>query len=387
MREKSVFFSPETPRFYGIFMPEHTSEPKQNNSGTPSVSHIERILHLLTLMQSGWFTQEELFQHFSNISKRTFYRDLEAIRSFFGNQIQSDAAKKLYFVPKENFRFQSLELSYLELLSLYLICQIGISQPHRIPYLTHLEPVLLKIQNLSRGLIEPMGRISELRTGMEVGPTSSGSGNRWLKVLLEAQEKKLEVFVEYDSLFDGQVIQTSLAPFYLHFNRRAWYVTGRSKYHHEVRTFNIERFLRVELLPDQPFFIPVGWDYEQYRGNAWNMIQDREDSAIRLRFSSLVARNVSEVQWHKTQRVIENGDGTIDVLFTVSGFREIVWWILGYGPEVEVLEPPALRELVRTQAEKMLSIYRQNDPPQPAPPETHVPPENGSAPMEAAESE
>lgn len=113
------------------------------------------------------------------------------------------------------------------------------------------------------------------------------------------------------------------------------------------------------------------------------MIQDREDSAIRLRFSSLVARNVSEVQWHKTQRVIENGDGTIDVLFTVSGFREIVWWILGYGPEVEVLEPPALRELVRTQAEKMLSIYRQNDPPQPAPPETHVPPENGSVPMEA----
>ena len=368
-------------------MSEHTSDPKQNDSGIQPLSHVERILHLLTLLQSGWFTQEELFQHFSNISKRTFYRDLEAIRSFFGNQIQCDAGKKLHFVPKENFRFQSLELSYLELLSLYLICQLGISQPNRIPHLTHLEPVLLKIQNLSRGLIEPTDRISDLRTGMEVGPTSSGSGSRWLNVLIEAQEKKLEVFVEYDSLFDEQVVQTSLAPFYLHFNRRAWYVTGRSKYHHEVRTFNLERFLRVELLPNQHFFIPVGWNYEQYRGNAWNMIQDKTDSAIRLRFSSLVARNVSEVQWHKTQRVIENEDGTIDVLFTVSGFREIVWWILGYGPEVEVLEPPPLRELVRTQAEKMLSIYRRNESPQTASPETHASPENESAPMDAKEKE
>ncbi|MBP3693153.1 MAG: WYL domain-containing protein, partial [Thermoguttaceae bacterium] len=63
------------------------------------------------------------------------------------------------------------------------------------------------------------------------------------------------------------------------------------------------------------------------------------------------------------------------------------WWILGYGPEVEVLEPPPLRELVRTQAEKMLSIYRRNDSPQTASPETLASPENESAPMDAAESE
>ena len=341
-------------------MAQNPSGKRQKSDGSHSVSHVERILNLLSLLQSGWFTQEELFRHFPNISKRTFYRDLEDIRTVFGRNVRTNAQKKIHFDTSNTFDLQTLDLSYLEVLSLYLICQLGLSQPNRIPYLSPLESVIQKIRLLSRDLIEPVSRLAELQTGLEIGPTVDGTGERWLGKFVEAQEKKVEVFVEYDSIFDDRIIQTTLAPFHLHFNRRAWYVTGRSGYHHAIRTFNIERFLSVELVPERQFFIPIGWNYEQYRGNAWNMIRESEDSDIRLRFSSRVARNVSEIRWHKTQQVISNPDGTIDMYLTVSGFREIVWWILGYGPEVEVLSPPPLRDLVRTYAEKTLAIYQED---------------------------
>lgn len=341
-------------------MPEKNADTKKEVHGNSPVSHVERILRLLMILQSGWFTQDELFQHFSNISKRTFYRDLEEVRTFLGDRLQVDARKRFHYDPASDCNFQSLALSYPELLSLYLACQLGLEQLHKVPYLTHLESVLLKLQHLSRGLIGPQDRLASLRTGMEIGPTSCGAGGQWLRVLLEAQEKRVEVFIEYDSIFDGRVLRTSLAPFYIHFNRRAWYVTGRSGYHHEIRTFNMERFLSVDLLPDSRFFLPINWSYERYRGNAWNMIRGEQDSEVRLRFSSLVARNVAEVRWHQTQQVIWNADGTVDLFFTVSGFSEIVWWILGYGSEVEVLSPPALRQLVRARAEKILALYQKD---------------------------
>lgn len=315
------------------------------------------------LLQSGWFTHEEIFLYFPNISKRTLYRDMEDLRSFFGNRIQVDSQKKLHYDSSADFNFQALDLSYPELLALYLVCQLGVKQKNNVPYLTHLESVILKLRHLSHGLIGPQDRLAALKTGMEIGPTSCGAGGKWLKMLLEAQEKQIEIFVEYDSIFDGRILHTTLAPFYIHFNRRAWYVTGRSGYHHEIRTFNMERFRAVELLPNQYFVIPAGWSYEQYRGNAWNMISEKQDWEIRLRFSRLVARNVSEVHWHRTQQMVWNPDGTLEMFFTVSGFQEISWWILGYGSEVEVLSPPALRHRLRIQAEKMLSFYQNDEEP------------------------
>jgi len=41
----------------------------------------------------------------------------------------------------------------------------------------------------------------------------------------------------------------------------------------------------------------------------------------------------------------------------VDGLNEIVWWVLGYGPEVEVIEPPELRTRVADAARRMLTLY------------------------------
>ena len=57
---------------------------------------------------------------------------------------------------------------------------------------------------------------------------------------------------------------------------------------------------------------------------------------VRLLFSPKIANNVTEVQWHKTQQVARNPDGSATVDFRIDGLGEIIWWILGYGDQVEV---------------------------------------------------
>ena len=41
----------------------------------------------------------------------------------------------------------------------------------------------------------------------------------------------------------------------------------------------------------------------------------------------------------------------------MDGINELSWWILGYGDQVEVLEPPELRELIGKRADRMCGIY------------------------------
>ena len=76
-----------------------------------------------------------------------------------------------------------------------------------------------------------------------------------------------------------------------------------------------------------------------------------------MRFSPLVAQNVAEVAWHKTQRVEERPDGSIDFHVRVSGIGEISWWILGYGDQAEVLKPARLRQLIAERAGRMMEMY------------------------------
>jgi proteasome accessory factor B len=78
-----------------------------------------------------------------------------------------------------------------------------------------------------------------------------------------------------------------------------------------------------------------------------------------VHFAPLVAQNVAEVMWHKTQRLDFQPDGSLHFHADVSGLAEIVWWILGYGDQAQVLRPLKLRRLVAQRAKRMCELYEQ----------------------------
>ncbi|MCK4958089.1 MAG: WYL domain-containing protein, partial [Planctomycetes bacterium] len=87
-----------------------------------------------------------------------------------------------------------------------------------------------------------------------------------------------------------------------------------------------------------------------------SMIPEGKMYDIELKFSRNVARNVSEVQWHRSQKTCFNSDGTLTAQFHVDGLGEISWWVLGYGDQVEVISPAALRKRVAKTASRMVKL-------------------------------
>ena len=92
------------------------------------------------------------------------------------------------------------------------------------------------------------------------------------------------------------------------------------------------------------------------------MIRGPREHHVRIRFSPKVAGNVDEVLWHKTQQTQTEPDGSLIFEATVDGLAEIQWWVLGYGREAEVLDPPELREIIRTHADALTALYKPSQP-------------------------
>lgn len=176
--------------------------------------------------------------------------------------------------------------------------------------------------------------------------------------IVEALKKQRAILIDYDSLTEWDRIRTTVRPYRLAFIKHSWYVIGHSSMHGEVRTFNVMRIESLKVIEER-YSIPRTFEFDKYIGNAWAMIPGAGlDHRVRLKFASQMARNVAMVNWHKTQKTILRPDGTLDFEVTVSGLDEIVWWILGYGDQVEVKHPYKLKRLVAQRVKKMASNYR-----------------------------
>ena len=175
--------------------------------------------------------------------------------------------------------------------------------------------------------------------------------------LLDAAINRTAIDILYGSLTEWEPITTRLRPYRLLFSRSSWYVVGRSSLHSEVRTFNVGRIAKATAT-EQKFQLPQNFSLKKHLRNAWRIIpQAGPDSNVCIRFHPMVAKNVAEVEWHPTQRVEWNEDGSINFHVRVSGVNEISWWIMAYGDQAEVLAPVKLRRMISLRAKSLIAMY------------------------------
>jgi predicted DNA-binding transcriptional regulator YafY len=157
----------------------------------------------------------------------------------------------------------------------------------------------------------------------------------------------------------GDVTERIICPYFLEVSRSepASYIIAYDELRGALRTFKLERVVGATTL-DQTYTIPDSFDPYTHLASAWGVMDDAEVQ-VRLRFSPSVSARVKESIWHHSQRVDDLPDGGCELSMRVGGTREMRSWVLGWGAEVEVLEPEALRSEVLEHAQRMLGLYVQ----------------------------
>lgn len=306
-------------------------------------SRISRVLQILTALQSRQPYAADDLAKMLGISRRMVFRDLSELRKV-GIPYRFDRKTCRYLIDPEFF-LNVPNLDPQEALGLLLLVYKARNHIH-LPLKDSVLKAALKIENNLPNEIKHYCNAALRNISIKADPQDKlDLLDQTFAQLLKAILRKQILNIHYYLPLERKNIVTDLSPYHLVYNDHAWYVLGRSSLHKAVRSFKLNQIKELNIL-DKCFTKDKTFDISEHLGRAWSMTPEGQLYNIKLRFLPEVAHSVAEVQWHSTQTVAFQDDGSAIIEFRVDGLNEITWWILSYGDRVQVLAPKALRQKV-----------------------------------------
>jgi CRISPR-associated endonuclease/helicase Cas3 len=168
------------------------------------------------------------------------------------------------------------------------------------------------------------------------------------------------VRIHYKPLGKQQAFDTSFATYLLEPSPIGFstYLIGHSQIVDALRAYKLERIQEAHLT-NEAYEIPKDFPGLEYLRNAWSIITGEETQEIVLRFSPRVRERVLETVWHPSQSVEEDPENVGWLLWRahVADTLDMLPWIRGWGSDVEVLQPAALRQTLRREAARLEKLY------------------------------
>jgi len=314
-------------------------------------SRVTRIIKLLIALQSGrHYTVDDLAKMFS-IARRTVFRDLKLLQSI-GVAYFYDHKNQCYKIEPEFF-MSCPNLSRQEALALLLL--VKAAKNMNFPFKNSLLHAALKIQS---SLPEETKRYcnAALHATSVIGPQAKLLQlDTQFAQLIKAIAKRQTVEIRYYISHEQQCRTIQLDPYHLRYSENNWYVIGKLSVNNAIGTFGFNHIRTLKPIC-RFFFKDDKFDVDEYLGRAWSIKPEGRLYNVKLKFSSDIACDVAATQWHNTQTVAYDTDGSTVIEFRVDGLNEIKWWILSYGDKVQVLAPQILREMILEIAGKMVEM-------------------------------
>lgn len=166
-----------------------------------------------------------------------------------------------------------------------------------------------------------------------------------LEKLWEAVHERRRVSMLYRGRNQPESLQRDFDPYVLVHGWGRQYCLGYCHLRQGMRSFRVDRMLELALL-EQTFEVPADFDLQAYVASE-PYFQHRV--LVRLYFAPEAALQAldNQTQWDSLE---EQPDGSIIVTSTIPELEVAASIVMNYGYLAVVLEPEALRELVRERA-------------------------------------
>jgi predicted DNA-binding transcriptional regulator YafY len=311
------------------------------------LARLLRVVHVLQANGEAGVRPADIARQ-TGISRRTVYRDLEAIDGELGLPVWNDDGR--WGMEADAF-LPPLRLSLQEAMAVFLSARLMTR------YADKYDPNLAgAFHKLEAGLPEALRSYVDRTLADLAERPVDARFNRHVADLTRAwAERRVVTFTYAPGRYDGAEPRSRSArvrPYLLEpsLQTHALYLIGWDETRDAVRTFKVERIVDLAVTP-QTFEAPAPEPLARALRRAWDIIADQPLTTVRLRFAPAVAARVREATWHPSQVVEEEADGSLLWSARVAGTIEVRLWILSWGDEVEVLAPAALRaDVGRTHA-------------------------------------
>jgi predicted DNA-binding transcriptional regulator YafY len=177
-----------------------------------------------------------------------------------------------------------------------------------------------------------------------------------IDTIMEALSHHRSCKVSYHAFSSNTVKTYVIHPLKLLPHRGGLYVLVRIPKHDSINPLAVERIQSLELL-EKTFNPPSDADLQSMLNLAFNLTLDDPITAT-IRFLPAIAPYIRERRWSNHQTLEDNDDGSCTLTITTSGRNDLLYWILSWGAQAEVLSPPSFRQQAKATIADMKKVYK-----------------------------
>lgn len=298
-----------------------------------TLGRVERLIDMAQKLQAKPRSTAELAREYG-ITQRSVQRDFEALRRL-GHQVSAPDMLRRYTIERRGS-------GMLPAHALAAYAALRLAYHHSPSQNRHYRDALHQI---SLGLPE---RIRHVLNDSVVDNGANQMGERELEKVATAWLESRVLSFDYLKP-NGELDKGNrLCVYFLEISRSnlAPYVIGLEKRRGAVRTFKLSRMRALEVLrdtyePDETF------DPTAFLSDAWGVVGSQNPVTVQVRFAPEAAYRLDE-GGYPNATFKRQPDGSVLAEFRAgtdaTGLpRELMPFLLGWGPRAEVLGPPAVR--------------------------------------------
>ena len=164
-------------------------------------------------------------------------------------------------------------------------------------------------------------------------------------VIAGALLRRRKLWMRHYNRKADQETERDVSPQRLVHYRDNWYLDAWCHLRNDLRSFAVDAIRDARLLEARAKEVPAA-ELDEHLGSGYGIFAGRKVEWATLRFTREAARWVAAQSWHPEQRARVESDGRYVLEVPYAETPELVMEILKYGGDVEVLDPPELRERV-----------------------------------------
>ena len=164
-----------------------------------------------------------------------------------------------------------------------------------------------------------------------------------LGAIAEGIKAPFSMDIVYQAARDAEPRLRKVEPYGLLLGTRQYMIARDIDNSRAYRRYRMDRITSARIT-GQSFAKDPNFDLDAFAVQAFgSYYSESEYGRVVWRFAPSAASVARDFEFHPTQRLVDEPDGSLLVEFMASGWIEMVWHLCQWGDQVEVLEPEDLR--------------------------------------------
>ena len=312
---------------------------------------LERMLRIHQALQAGTYPNAAKLAREIEVSTKTIHRDIEFMLDRLNLPLKFDASHNGYFYDGEVSNFPTMQITEGEIFAL-VVAEKALQQYRG----TNFEkPLLSAIRKMEQALpdtislnLADIGKTISFRTRAE--PILN---LEVFEVLAKAAAEHRQLELLYRK--PGQKPEARLVdPYHLANINGEWFLFAFDHARKDIRTFSPGRIQSAKVT-GKTFERPQKFSLEKRLRDSFGVHSGDGEFEVVIRFASRAADYIREKKWHESQSLREFKDGAVELKMKLSSLSEVQRWVLSWGGDAKVLQPPELVDSLRRAAAAILN--------------------------------